>query len=487
MSISLPRKGSMRTRALTSASQKIAGTMRLKLLLVGDSNTGKSSLLRRYNADTLAASKYPVAVSGSKFDLSASTPTVGVDFISASIVGTRPGEGSAAAGRSLRVQANFFDLSGDPLYMKVRSEFYTDQHGVIFTFDLTNRSSWDHIESIWWSEVTNRAPPEGGGPIPPPAQIHAIVIGCKSDLIEGNRESARAISDRDVKQWCKMRGASYFECSAKNGNGVIKAIDYLLEHAQADVRIQGSPSSSPPSVSASGTASASPPPSSSPTPSPPFSSAQQRPPSASPHHSPSNSFGGSSTSSANISEMSLTDLRRECTKRGIDTSNCLEKNDVLMKLREALAKERSAKEDALSESKIKDERARENVLSDVNRWARGKDIRSMLNEIHGWTDVGGKDSQYLQNLASFAPVASAYKKALLKIHPDKVDSHRDPLGHLRATEMFKLVNAAFELFKKMNEKRTSNGTDVMAAAAAAAAAPAPSTSPTPRQRQTRRS
>ena len=180
--------------------------------------------------------------------------------------------------------------------------------------------------------------------------------------------------------------------------------------------------------------------------------------------------------------MSLAELRRECQKRGIDTSSCLEKSDVLAKLREGLARERSVREESGLEARRADERAREAVLADVARWARGKDVRAMLNEIHGWSASGTPDL-FLQPLVSLAPVASAYKKALLKIHPDKVDAARDPLAHLRATEMFKTVNAAFEAFKKSNEKRQSAGPDVMAGAPAAPSAAAPSTSPTPRQRR----
>lgn len=58
-------------------------------------------------------------------------------------------------------------------------------------------------------------------------------------------------------------------------------------------------------------------------------------------------------------------------------------------------------------------------------------------------------------MSGMEKVAKVYKKAVLKIHPDKV-SVADEEGHARATEMFKAVNSAFEDFKKSQEKRASN-------------------------------
>jgi GTPase SAR1 family protein len=477
----------MRQRAVAAAAAKVAGTMRLKLLVLGDAGAGKSCLLRRFNADSNATKSNAAATAPSapplKFDL-ASTPTVGVEFVAASVVGSRAAEGSGAGGRQLRVQANFFDLSGDPSYAKVRAEFFAEQHGVLFCFDLSSRVSWEHVESHWWPEAHALAVARGpdGQPLPgaqPPA-LHAVVVGCKADLVEAGGGGVRAVSERDAKQWCKSRGASYFECSAKSGSGVAKSIEYFIEHAQAEAKINGAPPT--PAASASSSS--------------PSSSQPQRPPSASPHASPSPSpspspsasppsgspSSSSSSGSANINELSLSELRRECSKRGISTDDCLEKSDVLQRLREHLAREREARSNEATEGKLKEERAREAVLADVARWARGKDVRVMLNDIHGWTESSAPQ-HFLPAHASLAPVAAAYKRALLKIHPDKVDVARDGLpAHWRATEMFKTVNAAFESFKKINEKRMSaGGADGSSASAAAAAEPrySPSSSPTP--------
>jgi hypothetical protein len=190
----------------------------------------------------------------------------------------------------------------------------------------------------------------------------------------------------------------------------------------------------------------------------------------------------------NINEMSVSELRRECAKRGLSTDDCLEKSDLLARLRSSLAATRASAASQVAEVRSRDERLRDAVLADVARWARGKDVRAMLNDIHGWAEGS---AAFLEKHASLAPVQLAYKKALLKIHPDKADP-KDPQAHLRATEMFKTVNAAFESFKKVNEQRISSagadgpGHGQQQPAASPSASPTPSSNPTPRTRPARR-
>ena len=484
---SLPRRGTLRSRALASASSRQSGVLRLKLMVLGSTSVGKSSILARFNADSLqaaegAAQRRNGAVASTTAPLSSFSaasalgsvaafspgyaPTVGVSFVPAAVSTYR--SSSTAKAAPLRVQSNFFDFSGEfSAYAKVRAEFLGDCSGIVICFDLTNKRSWEQVEE-WYAEASSAVVAAASAAGQGIAGLHAIIVGCKSDLLD-NAGSTRAVPESTVKAWCKSKGASYFECSAKTGLGVQKALGYLIEHANASGNPQAQPSPQQQQQQQ-------PPP-------------QQRPPSGSPHHSPQRSPPGASSSAgpstANISDLSVGELRRECAKRGINTDDCLEKSEVLTKLREALARERASKVAEANESASRDERGKEAVLADVARWARGKDIRAMLNDIHGW--IEGSSTNYLDRHASLAPVQIAYKKALLRIHPDKVDATEAHV-HLRATEMFKTVNAAFEAFKKMNEKRSSGnpgameGASAAATAAAAAPAPSPTGSPTPRTR-----
>lgn len=392
-----PRRGTLRQRSLQRVSSAGApACMRLKFLLVGDAAVGKTSWLRRVKWEALQAAQaadrkgsVQQATDSFLFDARCD-PTVGVDLVAFPATIRRAASDSPAG---VRVQPNVFDLGGSPEYQKVRLEFYSDYAGLLLCFDLGSKASWDHVDA-WWQEVsTSGREPQ-----------HVLVLGLKSDL---SPERRQAVNEREVKAWCKGRGASYFECSAKTGAGVNQAWMYLVEHAQGEAKPTGG--SVPPPQQ------------------PPPSSSQQRPPSASPAHSPSHSPSASYDRSSgggaggggptNISELTLVELKRECLKRGVSFhEETATHSDLLARLREHLARERTGKADAAATESQRLEKQREAVLADVARWALGKDVRAMLNDIHGWTPG---DGMYLEKLASFAPVQLAYKKAVVKIHPDK--------------------------------------------------------------------
>jgi hypothetical protein len=81
---------------------------------------------------------------------------------------------------------------------------------------------------------------------------------------------------------------------------------------------------------------------------------------------------------------------------------------------EMIAK-RNAKRAAEREEKEK-EVARERIVSEVAKWARDKNIKAMLNEVNG---LKTPDKNALKRQSTLTPVTKAYRKALLKIHPDK--------------------------------------------------------------------
>ena len=81
----------------------------------------------------------------------------------------------------------------------------------------------------------------------------------------------------------------------------------------------------------------------------------------------------------------------------------------------------------------------------MQAWAKQRSLFVMLNEING----AEPDSPlFLSNHPSYSPVNRAYKKAMVKIHPDK--HMHDPIAHAQANEKFKYLNDAFLKFKNLN-------------------------------------
>jgi len=496
----IPRKGTLRVRA---AQHHATPLMRLKFIVVGDVAAGKSCLIARYQAmlaeqgrEVLAGMNNAAgssAAAGKRMshginstrllhsDLFAppsvllprhpsfnprQSPTVGVEFHPAASSSFKQIDG-----QRVRVQTNFFDMSGAPEYARIRSEFFSDLHGVLLCFDLCSTTMDGGSSGSWSASIEKWLDELGGGtggsaadgPPRDVSAMHVLIVGCKLD--QAASSGTRVISEHDARAWCKLRGLSYFECSASTGEGVAKVFEYLIQHAKAEVK---QPAIAPHMHHTSQShaqgqdhGSFARPPSGSPNNSPPSSASMGGRPTSSTSSSTSSNTDSSSSGPVNISSLSSSELRRECLKRGISVTGLTERSEFLQALRSYLQKARStSSEPSRHHLSQQQEKQKQSIIEDVQRWASGKDIRAMLNDIHGWTVDGpslpdGTPNPYLQIHTSFAPVSNAYRKALVKIHPDKVAAG-DTMAHVRATEMFKVVSAAFENFKQVNEKRLTH-------------------------------
>jgi DnaJ family protein C protein 27 len=96
---------------------------------------------------------------------------------------------------------NIFDFSGHPLFYEVRNEFYRDVQGILLVFDLTNRRSFDTLDS-WLSEMKKELNLNNNSK----SSIVIFVIGNKNDL-------KRTVDENEAKAWANLRGYQYFETS----------------------------------------------------------------------------------------------------------------------------------------------------------------------------------------------------------------------------------------------------------------------------------
>uniref|UniRef100_A0A5K4FAV4 Rab family GTPase n=1 Tax=Schistosoma mansoni TaxID=6183 RepID=A0A5K4FAV4_SCHMA len=93
--------------------------IKVKIISMGDEETGKSCLIKRF-CEKRFVSKY--------------LPTIGIDY---GVFRTK------VENKELRV--NIFDMSGNPSFYDIRNEFYKDTNGVILTFDVTNRKTFENL------------------------------------------------------------------------------------------------------------------------------------------------------------------------------------------------------------------------------------------------------------------------------------------------------------------------------------------------------
>jgi len=164
----------------------------LKILLIGNSGSGKSALLIRYCDD--------------QFDSESSTATIGVDFKLKTL---------SVRGKSYRL--NLLDTAGQERFRTLSNSYYRGAHGVILVYDISNRESFLAMER-WYEEAESNAMP---GAV-------MYLVGSKLD-----RASSRMVSYEEGAQLARAHGSSFAEVSAKTRENVkqpfIQIVDEIIK------------------------------------------------------------------------------------------------------------------------------------------------------------------------------------------------------------------------------------------------------------------
>ncbi|KAM9116565.1 ras-related protein Rab-42 isoform 1-T3 [Pangshura tecta] len=158
-----------------------------RIILLGDSTVGKSSLLRRYAEGSF---------------IPAPCPTVGVEFYS-KMMELPPG---------IKVKLQLWDTAGQERFRCITRSFYRNAVGVLLVFDMTNRKSFEHIIE-WYHEVASIQIME---------KVIFLLIGHKSDL-----KSDCIVSTEEAEGLAASLGIGFIETSAKSNTNVDLAFETL--------------------------------------------------------------------------------------------------------------------------------------------------------------------------------------------------------------------------------------------------------------------
>ena len=149
----------------------------VKLLILGDSSVGKSSLMNRFCSEIFSSSHIA---------------TIGVDFKYKTI-----------ECESKRIKLQIWDTAGQEKYRSIVKTYYKGAMGIILTYAINDRKSFQNVES-WMKQISTNA-----------AQgIIVLLVGNKSDLSE------RVVEKAEGKRVAESYNISFFETSAKDGENV---------------------------------------------------------------------------------------------------------------------------------------------------------------------------------------------------------------------------------------------------------------------------
>lgn len=148
--------------------------MSFKIVLLGESSVGKTSILYRFTNDDFIESQIP---------------TIGMAFSK-----------KVVERNNMRISLEIWDTAGQEKYRKIAPIYYRNAQGVIIVIDLTRGDGIDEAKK-WLDEVEEYLNQDSV----------KFLVGNKSDLIDDIR------IEKEAEEFAKQRGMSYLSVSAKNG------------------------------------------------------------------------------------------------------------------------------------------------------------------------------------------------------------------------------------------------------------------------------
>jgi len=165
-----------------------------KVIVVGDQNTGKTSLIERYTHGT--------------FDKGYKA-TIGVDFCLKDIKWND----------STNINLQLWDIAGQERYTNLTRMYYKEARGAFVVFDVTKERSLHEGAVKWKKDIDKKVLLPNGEPIP------VILLGNKCDLLQG-KEFAH-----DLDRFCSQHGfTKWFLTSAKEDIQIEDAANYLVDY-----------------------------------------------------------------------------------------------------------------------------------------------------------------------------------------------------------------------------------------------------------------
>ena len=157
----------------------------LKIIILGSSEVGKTCILNRYFNNDFKEN---------------SLSTIGIDF-----------QTKYFKFEDRKIKVNYTDTAGQEKFRAISVNYIKGTNGVILVFDITNKESFDLLET-WMNELRENNK----------VDVSKVLIGNKSDLQE-----KREVTMEEAEKFAESIGCKYFEGSAKTGDNIFDALDEI--------------------------------------------------------------------------------------------------------------------------------------------------------------------------------------------------------------------------------------------------------------------
>nr|XP_008116046.1 PREDICTED: rho-related GTP-binding protein RhoE [Anolis carolinensis] len=187
------------------ASQKLSSkammdpnqNVKCKIVVVGDTQCGKTALLHVFAKDCFPENY---------------VPTVFENYTASFEIDTQ------------RIELSLWDTSGSPYYDNVRPLSYPDSDAVLICFDISRPETLDSVLKKWKGEIQEFCP-----------NTKMLLVGCKSDLrtdvstlVELSNHRQTPVSyDQGANMAKQIGAATYIECSALQSENSVRDIFHV--------------------------------------------------------------------------------------------------------------------------------------------------------------------------------------------------------------------------------------------------------------------
>ena len=168
--------------------------LQYKILVLGESSVGKTSLLVRYTED--------------KFENT--VQTIGVDVKNKYVIY-----------ENKKIQLELWDTAGQERFKGIAQNYFRAANGVILVFDITNKESFNKLK-FWINEGKTNIGQD----------TELIIAENKIDL-----EESRAVTKEAIKEFGKKTNLDIMPTSAKTGEGVNEIIQMLVKKLFSNKKI----------------------------------------------------------------------------------------------------------------------------------------------------------------------------------------------------------------------------------------------------------
>ena len=172
-------------------------TLMYKVLLIGDTGVGKSSILSRYTQDLFSETFIS---------------TVGMDFATKIIRNDKQLKAIKQSDNKY-YRLTIWDTAGQERFDSITSSYYRGANGIALCFDLTDHTSFDNVKN-WFDKIIKYADSE----------VSIIIVGTKRDMI-----LKRCIDREAIRELSAKYNTSYIETSSKTGENMDELFMTLLK------------------------------------------------------------------------------------------------------------------------------------------------------------------------------------------------------------------------------------------------------------------